>query len=85
MRSTRKQWEDFQETSLWHDMQETLEDWVDGIKTEVFAADSMDEVRKYQGRVEALQYFLILPQTIIESFEHEEGIKDGTGHDQTSG
>ena len=71
MLSTIKQWEDFTNSTIWHDMKEVLDTWVEGIKTEVFAVDTMDEVRKYQGRVEALGYFLGLPQTIIEALKYE--------------
>lgn len=83
MRATKQQWDDFIDGFLWSDMKEVLEDWVEGIKADVFSADNMDEVRKYQGRMEALQYFLALPQTILESLEHEEN-SNVSRHDQTS-
>ena len=84
MKATKQQVKDFVEGFVWQDIKEILEDWIDGIKTEVFAADDIDEVRRYQGRMEALEYFLALPSTLIEALEFEEKEReDGTRHDST--
>lgn len=85
MRSSRRMIEEFLEGAVWADIKDVLDDWVDGIKVDVFKADDIDEVRRYQGRVEALEYFLVLPQSLINSLEYEEGSKDGSGHDEASG
>ena len=83
MRSSRKMLEEFVKSAIWLDIKETLDDWVKGIKTDVFKSEDIMDVRRWEGRLEAVEYFLALPQTLMNSLEYEEGPKDGPGHDET--
>lgn len=83
MRSSRKMLEEFVKSAIWLDIKETLDDWIEGIKTDVFKSEDIMDVRRWEGRLEAVEYFLALPQTLMNSIEYEEGPKDGPGHDET--
>jgi len=77
MSMSETQWETFKESAPWKEIKETLEDWIEGIKTDVFKADTIEQVRIFQGSVEALEYFLALPDTLIQAIKVEKEIEDG--------
>lgn len=92
MRSKAKEIEHFANSALWMDIQETLRDWADGVKDLPFASkegdtreERIDEFVRCEGRLEALNYFLGIPETLINNLKYEEGLEDGTGHDEASG
>jgi len=92
MRSSARSIEHFAKSALWMDIQEILKDWADGVKELPYNTkedstreERIDEYVRCEGRLEALNYFLGIPETLLNALEYEEGHKDGTGHDQTGG
>ena len=77
-------WEDFQRSSFWKSIEATLKDWIDNVKdlpyTSEFASreERLDEFARCEGRIEAMKYFLGIPQTFVEAFNYEEDDQDGT-------
>ena len=83
MRSSQKMFEEFLKSAVWMDIEEAIRDWIEGVKGDALAAPDIDEVRRCQGRAEAMQYVLGLPQSLMEAAQYEEGLKDGSGYDET--
>ena len=86
-----KAWEEFQESSFWKSIEANLKDWIDGVKDLPYSSEfstreeRFDEFARCQGRVEAMEYFLGLPQTIANTLKYEEEDKDGPRHDEAGG
>ena len=77
-------WEDFQRSSFWKSIEATLKDWIDDVKDRPFSdeyssrEERFDEFARCQGRVEAMNYFLGIPQTFVEALKFEDKeIEDG--------
>jgi len=77
-------WEDFQKNAFWKSIESTLRDWIDGVKdlpyTSEFSSreERLDEFARCEGRIEAMNYFLGLPQTFVEALQFDEEKEDGT-------
>lgn len=77
-------WEEFQKGPFWKSIEVTLKDWIGNVKDLPFSREystreeRFDEFARCQGRVEAMEYFLGLPQTFIDAFNYEEEEEDGT-------
>jgi len=77
-------WEDFQKGSFWKSIEATLKDWIGGVKDLPYTSEfsnreeRIDEFTRCEGRVEAMNYFLGLPQTFVEALKYDEEKEDGT-------
>lgn len=88
MRSSKRDFEAFVEGTVWADMVETLEDWAAGLRERPFGEfptreEKMDEFMRCEGRLEAINYLLGIPQSLINALEFEEESAHGSGHDET--
>ena len=77
IRSTRGQWEDFVEGTIWQDLKTYLLMLRGAVRDELEDCP-MGEVKKFQGRAEILRDIVLLPELIIESLELKSEEKEET-------
>ncbi len=58
-------------SSVHFDHQEELQSWLKDIYERIIAENDHDEIMRFQGRAQAMQEMLALPQRILDSFEIE--------------
>ncbi len=64
--STKAALEDFKNSSVWEDMIRELELWQENLKGGYDLCENMEQVARIQGRREAIDYILALPDNLIE-------------------
>jgi hypothetical protein len=56
--------ENFEQSTLWEDIVRILDDWDNGLKENYRNAETMDEVRMYQGISQCIEYVKNLPMAM---------------------
>lgn len=70
-------WEDFQRGPIWGAIRATLEDWADDVKNIPYGdfesrEERLVEFERCQGRLEAINYLLGLPESFANAHKFEE-------------
>jgi len=73
IRSSLGSLENFEQSTIWEDIVRILDDWEEGLKENYRSAETMDEVRLYQGISQCIEYVKNLPMAMkaIVSLEVE--------------
>lgn len=59
------QCEEFRESQVWLEMREELESWRAAAESEFLVCEGLLQLGRIQGRLEALDYMLALPETVV--------------------
>lgn len=70
LRGTENGYVTFLKSTIWKDIQHELDVWRAMAESDYQTAENMQEVTKIQGRVEAIDYMLQLPNMLLD------GIRD---------
>lgn len=73
IRATKEEILRFISSLLWQDMQLECEVWKEQAASEYDQADTMEKVARIQGRREAIDYLLKMPQTFLEILDERTG------------
>lgn len=71
IKSSKISVDEFISSTLWADLQAILRDWAEGVKLDAMKERDVHEIMRCQGRVEALEYFLTVPETMSQAAEFE--------------
>ena len=72
VRSTETALREFKESSIWADISEELEKWMKILQERYDECEDLPEVKKIQGRREAVHHMLILPDSLIEAAKEQQ-------------
>ena len=64
-----QQYKDFVASNLWADFQATLLDWISDLQGFLENETVMQEVHRFQGRIQACRQLLALPDRIVANME----------------
>lgn len=68
-RASYAQYQEFVDSFIWKDMETELNFWLSDIKNRLVTENDVDEIRKFQGRAEAIAELLEFPARIISAYE----------------
>jgi hypothetical protein len=74
--------EHFINSTVWEDMQRELQIWREMAGRDYDTAATIEEVRLIQGRREAIEYILALPETMLNALKEEQ--EDGSRRENDS-
>jgi len=66
VQSTELQLKEFLSGFVWSDMKNELEKWRKDVYDGYEVAQDMHEIGKIRGRIQALSYFMLLPEVLLE-------------------
>mgnify|MGYP003393764743 CR=1 FL=1 len=67
--ATYEQWKDFLASAIWHDMKTEIGQWVEVIRSSLGSDDEPRELFRMQGRLEACENVLELPDNMLSILE----------------
>ena len=68
LRSTAAQFSEFLESTIWADLRDELEVWLEGVRDGLEDTGMpVEDLYRNQGRAEAVRYVLSLPETIRDT------------------
>lgn len=63
--------EDFLESSIWKDLRNEFESMLDNVRDNLEIEKDSEEIRRFQGRAQALRYAIALPKIVLEELKDE--------------
>lgn len=60
---------EFLNDSVWKDISAEIEAVIGNARTNLEVINNMTEIARFQGRIEALRYILMLPESILDHLE----------------
>lgn len=63
------QYNEFLHSFVWLDITSEVATWLEDVRNQLEQADTIEELRRFQGIAEACRYFLALPEEIINTLE----------------
>jgi len=74
--SSKSDFKLFVKSSIWIDIVQTLKDRIDLTRDQLETCFDYDEIRRLQGKIEELRYFLLLPDGIVQELTETKGNSD---------
>jgi hypothetical protein len=82
IRATKSQIDNFLESFLWRDMKREIKKWARDLRREYDQIDNLRDLGIIQGRREAIDYMVVLPEALKQLLEDQ---IDDARRDSTNG